>query len=304
MKTSNKLLLILFIVILIAASLTIAVIFNLHKASGKPIKGNGIEKTANRNVSGYTLLDIAGPFQVIVSLGEKDALRICGDSNILSYIKTKVENGTLYIFSGQSIVPQLPVRIEIETNNVYNLILWSTKAVSIKNIDNKNFNILLNGTGSVEASGKTGNLKIECNGNGNIDTESLKAENVDITLFGEGKIETLAMQNLEVTISGAGSFTATGKTKHLKITCSGAGSIDTRKLLAHDASIILNGAATADISASEKLNINISGLGKVIYYGRPKKVDQKITGLGKIIDGDRTLNAERRTKRITITNNN
>ena len=45
----------------------------------------------------------------------------------------KVEDKTLYVFSEQSIVPQLPIRIEIETNNLRALLFFvvRNKAVSI-----------------------------------------------------------------------------------------------------------------------------------------------------------------------------
>jgi hypothetical protein len=287
MKTSNKLLTALIITVLVIAAIVIGISFNLHKSSQSIIKGNGKEETLVKNVDTFNSLDITGPFEVNVKLGEKSNIELSGDSNILPYIKFENRKGKLYIYPKRSIKTKTPLKLQINTDNIDSIDLWGTKPVYIRNINNDEFKVSVNGRGSLYAKGQTKNLKIECNGEGYIDTGHLKAESVKIELFGDGNIRTSSEKSLDIEISGAGAFTGYGETQKLIVNCSGAGNIDTRKLKVTDADITLNGASMAKVYVEGDLKVNITGLGKVIYYGKPNKVQQDITGLGSLIDGDK-----------------
>jgi hypothetical protein len=287
MKTSNKLLMALIVTVLILAGIVISISLNLHKSSRSIIKGNGHNETIVKNIDAFSSLDITGPFEVNVKLGEKNNIELSGDSNILPYIKFEKTKNKLYIYPKRSITTKTPLKLQINTDNIDSIDLWGTKPAYIRNINNDEFKISVNGKGSLYAKGQTKKLKIVCNGEGYIDTGNLKSESVRVELFGDGNIRTSAEKSLDIEISGAGAFTGYGETQKLIVNCSGAGNIDTRKLKAVDANITLNGASKAKVYVEGDLKVNITGLGKVIYYGNPNKVQQNIIGLGKLIDGNK-----------------
>ena len=290
MKTSNKLLAALIVTVLVIAAIVIGVSLNLHKVSQGIIEGNGKKDVIVKSVDSFSSLDITGPFKIEIKLGAKNKIELSGDSNILPYIKTKIENGKLYIFPERSIVTKTPLTLNIKTDNIDSLDLWNTKPAYVRNIKNKEFKISVNGKGSLYTEGMTKNLKIECNGEGHIDSWNLKAENVSVALFGDGYIRTSAEKVLDIEISGAGAFTGWGETQKLLVNCSGAGNIDTSKLKAVNADINLSGASKAKVYVEGDLKVNIIGLGKVIYYGNPDKIQQNITGLGSLVDGEKDEN--------------
>ena len=61
----------------------------------KVVKGNGVEKTEQRDAQGYTAIASGGPISVDISYGSSNTIDIEGDENILPYIETKVKDGKL-----------------------------------------------------------------------------------------------------------------------------------------------------------------------------------------------------------------
>jgi hypothetical protein len=87
---------------------------------------------------------------------------------------------------------------------------------------------------------------------------------------------------LELDSTGAASINAAGKAKSIAITSAGAGSIDAANLRAEKASVILSGAGSIEVYATEQVDVNISGVGSVTYDGKPKVVNKHISGFGSV----------------------
>ena len=287
MKTSNKILGLLILVIIIIAAALVFMSFNLQKITNTVVEGAGTSKTISKKLDSLKSLDITGPYYVKIKFARENSISITGDSNIVQFIKCTAENGKLYIGSTKPVLPKTDIEIDIKTVDLDNLDLWGVKETYIYGIKTDNFEFSINGKGNLFADGSCQNLGIECNGESAVDTGKLKAENVKVDLFGDGNVRTFADKTLEVDISGAGSFTGYGATNKLIIKCSGAGNINTEKLKAYDVDVELNGASKARVYVENKLNVNISGLGKVVYKGNPKEVKQNILGLGKLVNGNR-----------------
>lgn len=84
-------------------------------------------------------------------------------------------------------------------------------------------------------------------------------------------------------ISGAGEVELAGKVERLEIVISGAGKVQAARLVTKTASVVGSGAGKVELHASESLDVKLSGVGKVLYHGDPKKVTRKISGMGKLI---------------------
>lgn len=103
------------------------------------------------------------------------------------------------------------------------------------------------------------------------------ASEVELTSFGK-------IDDLHISLSGAGSFSATGKTtevKNLAVDLSGAGEVDAEQLIAQKVKVHVSGAGEADVHAVEELDASVSGVGSVNYSGQPK-VRQHVSGIGSI----------------------
>ncbi len=138
---------------------------------------------------------------------------------------------------------------------------------------------------------KNGTLIIEIEKNHQISTEQPPLLQVNLTqlksmeISGSGRISATKMTGNELALksSGEGRFNVSGTTGILKISLSGSSEVNAQDLLAKRADIDVSGTARVSVSASQELNVKVSGTGLVEYYGAPSKVTQDISGNGRII---------------------
>jgi hypothetical protein len=208
-------------------------------------QGSGNVTTANRDVSGFDKLSISGIGDVTLVQGDKEALKIEAEDNVIKHITTEVRDGTLFIgFDKKAVIPTKPIKYTLTMRNIRRL---DTQGVSNLNADGL----------------KTDNLEISISGTGNIDIRKLTANNIAIN------------------VSGAGSFTALGKVNSQKVSLSGAGNYDGQELQSKTADVTISGLGRVTLWTTDNLDVTISGTGGVDYYGSPQ-ITQQISGLGKI----------------------
>ena len=83
-------------------------------------------------------------------------------------------------------------------------------------------------------------------------------------------------------LDGTSSAALSGKADEFKVNISGACSLKADELKVKVTSISVSGTGKADVFASEKLTVDISGIGVVNYYGNPKEIAKNISLLGKL----------------------
>ncbi|MGI9518119.1 MAG: head GIN domain-containing protein [Pirellulaceae bacterium] len=99
---------------------------------------------------------------------------------------------------------------------------------------------------------------------------------------GDVHVHNASGEHLDMSISGAGTMSATGYVQHLSTRISGAGDADMKELVAHVAEVTISGAGDAEVFALDSLNANVSGAGDVTCYGSPPHVVQNVSGAGDI----------------------
>jgi hypothetical protein len=88
--------------------------------------------------------------------------------------------------------------------------------------------------------------------------------------------------SLELKLNGASSMDLAGETGKLKVDMAGAGSMDAKNLHAKTVDLNTSGAGSASVYATDALNVAISGVGSVDYYGQPKFIRKNISGFGSL----------------------
>jgi len=85
-----------------------------------------------------------------------------------------------------------------------------------------------------------------------------------------------------ISLDGAGNFKINaGAASELDLSLSGAGDIDAQNFQVKKITITHSGVGTSKIWATDTLNVNLSGAGKILYKGNPTKNVNK-TGVGTI----------------------
>ena len=112
----------------------------------------------------------------------------------------------------------------------------------------------------------------------------ISVPNIDgITANGAGTIEISRLKNdkFDIDSNGAPTIRVGGETKELEVDANGAGHVDAHKLRASRATVDSKGVAKVEVSASDVLNVTVSGPSQVIYDGDPA-VNQTVNGPGSV----------------------
>jgi hypothetical protein len=203
-------------------------------AAGAVIKGNGVVKTQERQVPRFTAIALELPAQVEVRLGEKDRVSVEADENLLPWIETAVENGTLYIRAAKR-------NTDIETRKL-------RVTVQARQIDQ----LAVAGAGSIRADAlRSPRLKLEIGGSGAIEVAHAEAESVSAA------------------IGGSGTIKLAGTAGKLSVSIGGSGDVAAGKLQAEDVNVSIGGSGQAIVWARASLKAAMAGSGDVKYYGDP-----------------------------------
>jgi hypothetical protein len=122
-------------------------------------------------------------------------------------------------------------------------------------------------------------------GTGTIRSASIRAEDFKATISGSGKIQLrrLDAKDVKVVVSGAGTVDlGSGRVEQLAVTVTGAGDVMAGKLRADGGKVSISGAGTTTLWPEKTLDVRISGVGSVRYYGDPQIVDRKVAGVGNV----------------------
>jgi len=208
---------------------------------------DGPIQTRSEDVSDFERIRIETFGEFLIEQGEEESLTIEAPRDYLRYITTEVDDKTLVINTRRGFIGG-PVRRVVFT-------------ITVKDLNA----ITLSGAGAVKIM-------------------NLESEELAVTLTGAGSIEIddLQARELDVNLTSAGAIIIAGKVDKQDIDLSGVGSYEAGDLQSEEASISLSGAGSAVVWVEDLLDVDVSGLGSVSYYGKNPVVRQNVSGLGSV----------------------
>ena len=227
---------------------TLACSISINMPVAKQVRGSGNVIMVERQVSGFHAVSLAGIGELHIEVGDEEKLLIQAEDNLLEYIDTTVQDGSLNIGfrSGYSLDPQEPIN--------YFLSVKSLDSISVSGLGNANAPAL-----------QAGDFKVAISGSGSVELQGLEADQLDVV------------------ISGLGSLAiGEGKVGDQAINISGSGTYKAQELQSNNAVVEISGLGNASIWADEKLTVRISGSGVVEYVGNPQNIESEISGAGKL----------------------
>lgn len=215
------------------------------------VRGNGVSVTQERQVGDFTGVSASGSMDVIVNKGPQSTLRIEADENLLQFIETHNDNGTVEVYTreGFNLDPRSGIKI------------YAT-APSFRRID-------VSGSGKIKSNGKitsTDELHTEVSGSGDI-------------------LLDVDAPRIEAEIAGSGTLTMKGNTRDFSAQVSGSGDVRCFDLMSENTEVDVAGSGNVEVFASKKLDIEVAGAGDVRYKGNPA-VSQNIAGSGNVKKAD------------------
>lgn len=213
-----------------------------------PVSSHAAEKISEKkDVGKFHSIEFRGHGVVYLSPGYDYEVRLEGEQALLDEYETAVHSGILIIKSDSWLKfwRKKPITVYVSMPNV--------RKVSVA------------GSGSI------------------LGESTVFSERLGVELTGSGEIELdVETQQLESIISGSGEIRLRGSTKALRHTISGSGDLKAFNLETKRSEIKITGSGNCELSASNQLNVLISGSGTVFYRGDPQTVSQEVSGSGKV----------------------
>ena len=205
----------------------------------------------DRHLSGFNAVTVAGSFDVYITQGSTESVKVEAPSDIIDRIITEVESGVLKIYTKKS-------------DNGFNR-NWGNKKmriyVSIKNVNA----VSLAGSGDVYFKNglRAPSLKLKLTGSG------------DLT----GKVD---VKSLESSISGSGDITISGHAENSSVSVVGSGDFTGQNLTTTNTTVKVAGSGDARVNAADKIEASVVGSGDVHYTGAAKNISSSKAGSGSV----------------------
>jgi len=205
----------------------------------------------NRTVADFTGIASGGNFNVYVSLGNTESLRLEGNQDLFKDIETEVVKGVL--------------KIQYTSKKRY----WDWNSS-----DKKRVNIYITAKTLTNVSvGGSGDLKVE----GTIKVPDFKA-----SVSGSGNMVVDAESvNLQASVSGSGNLNLSGTAQNTELVVSGSGNLSASNFKAKTASVTVSGSGNVNVAVEKSLKAVLSGSGNIKYSGDPE-VTKTQSGSGRI----------------------
>jgi hypothetical protein len=226
-------------------------IISLLSACGLPVRhtqvrGSGKLVSESRSVHNFDHVVLEGIGNLVIMQGDSESLLIEVEDNILPHIETSVYERTLHISFEHF------VNIQPRESITFSLTVKDLRGLKISGL-------------------------------GDITIYSLETDHLDVEVSGGGRInvKNLSANSLDVDLSGAGDFELSGKVGQQNVELSGAGNYQAGDLQSQSTWIEISGLGNATVWVIENLELSLSGVGSLEYYGHPT-ITKEVSGLGNV----------------------
>ncbi len=212
------------LMLILCSIATVTGVCGCKPSSESRVVGSGRVITAAPTVEVFNEVRFVGAFRVQVAVGGAPSLSITTDDNIMPFVVTSVEDGTLVIRLTEKVKPSDANDVKIRAESLSRLSVVGAADVMIRDVAGPKFTLTVEGAGSATVTGAVDALALKVDGAGRIAALGLEAKSVDVSLTGAGSVETYAAQKLNVSVAGVGSVRYKGDPQVTK-SISGFGSV-------------------------------------------------------------------------------
>lgn len=202
-------------------------------------------KQQDRTISEFTSIKAGGAFEITLTQGGSNTVKIEAQEDVLDNIRTEVKGNTLHIFTSGKIENEKPMKVFITVKQLNGLEISGASTVK---------------SGSV-----------------------FKAAQFDLHASGAATIEIeLDADKLTLDASGASHVELKGNARTMKADISGASNLSAPWLQTDAAIIDASGASHASINARKSIDAEASGASSITYTGEPASRNVSSTGASSI----------------------
>jgi hypothetical protein len=237
--------------ILLAAILLSAPVFTYAKAH--PSEETVFSKIEDRHLSGFNALDLAGSFDVYITQGSTESVKVEAPDNIIDHIITEVSGGVLKVYNKN------------DNGFRWGDLFGNHKKIAVYVVVKDVNSIGLTGSGDV------------------FFREGIHTNTLRLRVSGSGDMSgTVDAKTVETSISGSGDVKLSGRADNSTVSVGGSGDYSGRNLVTINTAVRVSGSGDASVNASNRVDASISGSGDIRYTGGAKSVSSSKSGSGDI----------------------
>jgi hypothetical protein len=212
-----------------------------------------MSKIEDRHLTGFHAVDVGGSFDVYITQGSSESVKVEAPEEIIDRIITEVDNGVLKIYNKN------------DRNFHFGDLFGNHKKIVVY-VAAKDLNaIAVSGSGDVyfKEGIRANSLRLKVSGSGD--------------MYGRVEVKTL-----ESGISGSGDVKLAGRAENSAVSVSGSGDFEARGLATVNTIVHVSGSGDASINASNSVSASVSGSGDVRYTGGARNVSASKSGSGDV----------------------
>lgn len=176
------------------------------------IDGSGTIVTAERDVSGFSSIQINLGADLFLTPSDSESLSIEADDNLMDYLKAEVRNGILVISTpdNTSLKPSQTIQLHVSFDELTTIEVNGSSGITGDDLNLDALTVSFSGSGSAKLAGTVNNQTIIIRGQATINNFDLSSQHVTIDISGNGMLEVNAEGTLNITVAGMGTIRYTG----------------------------------------------------------------------------------------------
>ena len=212
------------------------------------VQGSGKIVSESRDVNNFSSILLYGTGNLTIFQGGYESLTVETDDNLMEFIETGVESGTLYIGTANGVIlkPSQGIYYYLHVKEIRTIVVSGSSKVYANSL-------YVTDTFYVKVSGST-----------RLEIDDITADNIDIN------------------VSGSGYVDLSGESEALNIGISGDCTHNSSNLECMYAMVDISGSGNVTLWVTKSLQVDISGDGDVKYYGNPT-VNVALSGSGNVV---------------------
>lgn len=192
------------------------------------VRGSGQPGREARKVASFSEISLAGSMALEVTVGPATSVVVTGDANVVPLVRTAVRGDRLLIDTRESYSSQQPLVVRVTTPRLTALASSGSGDSTVRGTAGANLDLLVSGSGEIDAAGRTERLVARVTGSGAIEAAGLTAAQARASVSGSGDIELTVTEALDASVSGSGRIRYRGNPAKIARRVSGSGDIDPR----------------------------------------------------------------------------
>lgn len=239
---------IMLMVLVVALSILACQVGGIDLGNVTGVRGSGKLVEETRTVSGISGVELATLGTLQIEVGDREALSIEAEDNLMEYFETEVRGGILRIGTQEAVNlrPTEPVNYYLTVTGLDTIAILSSGDIQAPDFNAERFSINISSSGNLEMG-------------------TLNASTLDVDISSSGNVEVAGgqVEVQDISIISSGNYMA-------------------ENLESAEADVQLNSSGSATIWVSDHLRANLNSSGDVRYRGNPT-VDATTNSSGNVV---------------------